>query len=448
MENHENSARLQNGLENVSNNDVDSDMNLDQSEDKDWTVVKRKERFIVQIEAENVPGGNNNAKLASASKVLSNIQPLVGLNIKYIKGIKYIVATFGTKENADKACELPFAENSDFKFQTHEEISVQDYRQRTISIRDLPLTAKKEVLMNILSSYGEITNIKMRAQGTWYKAQITFKDKESMSKLGDKWSIMYLKDSCRIAPLDVTKEEIDERNSRTLKLTNLPYGTTAYDLHDIMLAVKAKTCFITRTRQQYTRKRFAYITFENDEDMKNACLTNFAFRNNNLSWESDEHKTCHKCGNSDHLIAVCPEKEKNDEIKQKNARLQGLYHKYRVPQPKSNSQKAQQRFIEPNNSIKRNIVEIMKNIQKDLKKIMLDIEEVKKRVEALENNAGTNLSNTSTQHKTTENKFQNNSSKVNSQKGNNKLDISILSKGKNIPSTSKHTQKRKKMNES
>ncbi|CAH1770132.1 8589_t:CDS:1, partial [Entrophospora sp. SA101] len=430
---------------------------------------------------ENVPGGNNNAKLASASKVLSNIQPLVGLNIKYIKGIKYIVATFGTKENADKACELPFAENSDFKFQTHEEISVQDYRQRTISIRDLPLTAKKEVLMNILSSYGEITNIKMRAQGTWYKAQITFKDKESMSKLGDKWSIMYLKDSCRIAPLDVTKEEIDERNSRTLKLTNLPYGTTAYDLHDIMLAVKAKTCFITRTRQQYTRKRFAYITFENDEDMKNACLTNFAFRNNNLSWESDEHKTCHKCGNSDHLIAVCPEKEKNDEIKQKNARLQGLYHKYRVPQPKSNSQKAQQRFIEPNNSIKRvsyaektknskqifkqnesnlkmnvnnnikkneNIVEIMKNIQKDLKKIMLDIEEVKKRVEALENNAGTNLSNTSTQHKTTENKFQNNSSKVNSQKGNNKLDISILSKGKNIPSTSKHTQKRKKMNES
>nr|CAG8446406.1 11593_t:CDS:2 [Entrophospora candida] len=61
-----------------------------QSEDKDWTVVKRKERFIVQIEAENVPGGNNNAKLASASKVLSNIQPLIGLNIKYIKGIKYI----------------------------------------------------------------------------------------------------------------------------------------------------------------------------------------------------------------------------------------------------------------------------------------------------------------------------------------------------------------------
>ncbi|CAJ0636580.1 245_t:CDS:2 [Entrophospora sp. SA101] len=66
-------------------------------------------------------------------------------------------------------------------------------------------------------------------------AQITFKDKESMSKLGDKWSIMYLKDSCRIAPLDVTKEEIDERNSRTLKLTNLPYGTTAYDLHDIIM---------------------------------------------------------------------------------------------------------------------------------------------------------------------------------------------------------------------
>ncbi|CAJ0631519.1 12652_t:CDS:2 [Entrophospora sp. SA101] len=196
MENHENSGRLQNGLENVSNNDVDSDMNLDQSEDKDWTVVKRKERFIVQIEAENVPGGNNNAKLASASKVLSNIQPLVGLNIKYIKGIKYIVATFGTKENADKACELPFAENNS------------------------PLTAKKEVLMNILSSYGEITNIKMRAQGTWYKAQITFKDKESMSKFGDKWSIMYLKDSCRIAPLDKPKRILSESQNHLVAEEN------------------------------------------------------------------------------------------------------------------------------------------------------------------------------------------------------------------------------------
>ncbi|CAJ0839837.1 35_t:CDS:2 [Entrophospora sp. SA101] len=74
MENHENSVRLQNGLENVSNNDVDSDMNLDQSEDKDWTVVKRKERFIVQIEAENVPGGNNNAKLASAFKKIFAVE--------------------------------------------------------------------------------------------------------------------------------------------------------------------------------------------------------------------------------------------------------------------------------------------------------------------------------------------------------------------------------------
>src|SRR6185369_5961261 len=115
----ENNEKLQNEFE----NDADSDMNLDQNDDKEWTVVKRKERFIVRIEAENVPGGNNNAKLASVSKSLSNIQPLIGLNIKYI------VATFGTKENADRACELSLAENSDFKFQMDKEISTQDYRQ-------------------------------------------------------------------------------------------------------------------------------------------------------------------------------------------------------------------------------------------------------------------------------------------------------------------------------
>src|SRR5256886_12558247 len=38
------------------------------------------------------------------------------------------------------------------------------------------------------------------------------------------WSIFYLKDLCRVAPANVTRQDIDERNRNTLKLTGLPFG--------------------------------------------------------------------------------------------------------------------------------------------------------------------------------------------------------------------------------
>ena len=56
----------------------------------------------------------------------------------------------------------------------------------------------------------------------------------------------------------------------TLKLSNLPFTITAYDLKEVIEQISAKTCVLSRTRGNYTRQRYAYVNFENNKDMVKA----------------------------------------------------------------------------------------------------------------------------------------------------------------------------------
>ena len=94
------------------------------------------------------------------------------------------------------------------------------------------------------------------------QADIIFNNKDAITNHLDIWSIQYKKDFCRVAPASFNKEQIDQRNMYTAKLTNLPFGTTAIDLKEILQQVNAKSCFMPRTQSRYTRKCFVYINFE------------------------------------------------------------------------------------------------------------------------------------------------------------------------------------------
>src|SRR5205085_210659 len=100
----------------------------------------------------------------------------------------------------------------------------------------------------------------------------TFVDDRGIQENLDLWSIQYKKDLCRIVPAYFSRDEIEERNSRTAKLTGLPFGTTPIDLKEILKQFNAKTCFIPRTRSRYHRCRFAYISFENNSDLIQATV--------------------------------------------------------------------------------------------------------------------------------------------------------------------------------
>ena len=85
-------------------------------------------------------------------------------------------------------------------------------------------------------------------------AYITFSKEDTIKVLEKVWCIPYLKDLCRLAPVIYTKEDFKKRNEFTLKLANLPFGITAFDLKDLVEMVKAKTCFIPHTHDKYSRQ--------------------------------------------------------------------------------------------------------------------------------------------------------------------------------------------------
>src|SRR5581483_5336377 len=102
-------------------------------------------------------------------------------------------------------------------------------------------------------------------------------------------------DMCRVAPASYNRLQIKERNSRTAKLTNLPYGTTPIDLKQILQEVKAKTCFIPRTRNRYARHRYTYVSFENDDDLEKIFENTIVkLGDTSLRLEHESSKACHK----------------------------------------------------------------------------------------------------------------------------------------------------------
>ena len=137
----------------------------------------------------------------------------------------------------------------------------EEVKDRTLVVRDLPLDLNKQLLKSILEErFGEIETMKTRTAGPWFRADVTFNSKDAITNNLDIWSIQYKKDFCRVAPASFNKEQIDQRNMYTAKLTNLPFGTTVIDLKEILQQVDAKSCFMLRTQSRYTRKRFAYIS--------------------------------------------------------------------------------------------------------------------------------------------------------------------------------------------
>ena len=70
----------------------------------------------------------------------------------------------------------------------------------------------------------------------------------------------------------------------------MPFAITAYDLKEVIEQTRAKTCVLPRTRGNYTRQRYAYVNFENDEDMVRAINQQFEIKGCKLYWVEAEKR--------------------------------------------------------------------------------------------------------------------------------------------------------------
>ena len=171
------------------------------------------------------------------------------------------MAEFGKKKYMMQAYTIQLEENNEFKLKPLFNRKDNEIKNRTLIVRDLPLNFEKESLKKTLEklSEGKVETIRTRVTGPWITAHVTFEKEDAIIKVRDTWSIIFLKDFCRIEPANMSGEERVFRNKYTLKLANLPFGITAYDLLKVFNIVKAKTCFIPKTHDKYAQLRYAFF---------------------------------------------------------------------------------------------------------------------------------------------------------------------------------------------
>ncbi|CAJ0910046.1 5149_t:CDS:2 [Entrophospora sp. SA101] len=372
----------------ANNNQITSESKLleavndnPENEEKEWKTIEKKKDHIIAIDEEHIPGKNKPEKIRYVENILDDTKNLIGIKCAFKYGKKRVLATYNNPESANKACNKKIAENNDFHFELLQDPRhCNEWAKRSIRISDIPLDIRKHMLKEILEQYGEIERLALRLSGRWYVAIATYKKIEDANKLMSKWSIDYMKENLRITHMNSSNETLNERKEFTLKLSGLPYGTTYYDIIDIVKAVKGKSCFIPRTRTQYGRARYAFIAFENEKDQNEAATTHYAYKNNKLSWVSPNAKTCHKCGDTSHLVIKCPEKEHSNTRKENLTKFNLLYKKFKISSPQTqNTKRSYASIVTNNNESKKTIIskEGVNNFNKKVEKIENDIKKIK-----------------------------------------------------------------------
>ena len=272
----ERNQELNNALNDAEKNDKEDSI-MDKEEGKklsEWINASKIRRYKAVIAAENVQGDTHVKKINLVNDKINGIDDFMGSKIIYMHNKLHICEVFGKKISMEKTCKVSLFEDNDFHLEPIQNRGDEEVRDKTVVIRDLPLDVDRLTLKKIMEKVGTVTDIKLQISGMWYKAYVTYDNKSTVeNQFKDKWSVFYLKDLCRVAPATVAKQEIEERNRNTLKLAGLPFGTTAYDLRKVLHKTGAKTCFIPRTRNQYERARYTYVTFDN-EDICTKLLNN------------------------------------------------------------------------------------------------------------------------------------------------------------------------------
>ncbi|RGB43635.1 hypothetical protein C1646_749650 [Rhizophagus diaphanus] len=180
----------------------------------------------------------------TTSKATKNDDGLVSLTPTFIKGIKVICATYESEIQAE-------------------------------------LVYVDKMLEVYLKNLGPIKSPKFNVKNLYYEVVVRFNGKQVKNTIKDQWSLRFCKYAFRIFPSNLTKNERNLHFKYGLKLANLPNGTYAADLKDVLTQVDAISCFISKNRfsQNYEKERFTFIFFDNQNSYNNALGKKFSYNN-------------------------------------------------------------------------------------------------------------------------------------------------------------------------
>ena len=109
----------------------------------------------------------------------------------------------------------------------------------------------------------------MFTRDLWQQAYITYEDPKSIDLFHTQWSRFIYNDCVRVYLTCLTPKQVKQRNHFRIRLTNLPFNTSAIDLQDITLATKAKALYIPRSNN-YKPRPFVVFYFKTEADLNNA----------------------------------------------------------------------------------------------------------------------------------------------------------------------------------
>ncbi|PKY34494.1 hypothetical protein RhiirB3_454262 [Rhizophagus irregularis] len=307
--------------------------------DDGWTIIKKTQRFSIFIPQDSLPGDNIIAKKNFVYRKISDVLGLISLAPTSIKGIKVIRATYETEAQAAEVCAKKIADDNDVRFAKLEVINNQQHdnlNDYEIKIWDVPLDVDKQMLEVYLKSFGPIKTLKFNVKNLYYEVVVRFNGKQVEEKFKDLWSLRFCKYAFRIFPSNLTKDERNLRFKYGLKLANLPVGTYAADLKDIIIQMKAKSCFVPKNRfsKNYEKERFAFVFFDNENDLNNALGKKFSFNNRGLVFVNYDAVTCHVCGSPYHRVRTCPENQRKRNLSSTHEVYQQIYSRYGVKAPR------------------------------------------------------------------------------------------------------------------
>ncbi|CAB4435076.1 unnamed protein product [Rhizophagus irregularis] len=200
----------------------------------------------------------------------------------------------------------------------------QNSNDRTIQVIDIPAFRQVREIRESFEDLGEIEKIYTRGAGLYQVAFITYKESSSIDYFKEQWSYHINKDIVRVLPLLLSKEEREKRKKFSLRLSGLHYQTSGYDLKEVMIQCKGKTCFIPAVmiRGKYQRCRYAYIHFSSQDDLVAARQMNIEFKKGNagvrkLYWSKEDDRICNICGNPTHMAKDCTNKDINKSSSKK-----------------------------------------------------------------------------------------------------------------------------------
>ncbi|CAG8650020.1 3848_t:CDS:1, partial [Diversispora eburnea] len=267
-------------------------------------------------------GKNISEKVEKVRKILKKEMAVVLVKTEVFKNNRMISALYDNEEEMVKGKQCDVGGNAGKPTYMHRaEIFRRNLVKELIhgvKLWDVPLGMKnKELKEDLENKYGEIERLTMRVNNMWQSAVAIFKEKEDVKKDMEKWSIIIGEDSLRVIQIDQTANNLKSRGEHATRIIGLPNGITARELWPHVEKIRARTCYIPRTRT-YRRKNEAIISFEDYETCRNSLNVSWKFGEFNIRIVDIQTKMCHRCHATDHLVIECSQKLKDNEIKEKN----------------------------------------------------------------------------------------------------------------------------------